>query len=120
MSILSQILVLLTAALFGYIMYLETFATTSPATTRVFKLSQEQLSEPRFNVLMRNQGIYNGCIALMLAYSALFAAQAKETAALLLLNCIVVAAYGAFTSTNKSILLKQGGLPILALISLWF
>ena len=50
MFILSQILVLLTAALFGYIIYLETFATTSPATARVFKLSQEQLSEPRFNV----------------------------------------------------------------------
>lgn len=118
MSILSPILVLLTAALFGYIIYLETFATTSPAA-RVFKPSQEQRFEPRFNVLMRNQGSYNGCIALMLAYSALFAAQAKKTAALLLLNCIVVAAYGARTS-NKSILLKQGGLPILALISLWF
>ena len=87
MSILSPILVLLTAALFGYIIYLETFATTSPAAARVFKLSQKQLSEPRFNVLMRNQGIYNGCIA--------------------------VAAYGALTS-NKSILFKQGGLPILA------
>ena len=62
---------------------------------------------------MCNQGSYNGCIALMLAYSALFAAQAKETAALLLINCIVVAAYGASTS-NKSILLKQGGLPIVA------
>ena len=94
-------------------MYLETFATTSPSTARVFKLSQEQRSEPRFNVLMCNQGSYNGCIALMLAYFALFAAQAKETAALLLINCIVVAAYGAFTS-NKSILLKQGGLPIVA------
>ena len=92
-------------------MYLETFATTSPAA-RVFKLSQEQRSEPRFNVLMRNRSIYNGCIALMLAYSALFAAQAKETAALLL-NYIAMAAYGAFAS-NKSILLKQGGLPILA------
>ena len=113
MSILSPILVLLTAALFGYIIYLEPFATTSPATARVFKLSQKQRFEPRFNVLMRNQGIYNGCIALMLAYSVLFAAQAKETAALLLLNCIVVAAYGAFTS-NKSILLKQGRLPIVA------
>ena len=113
MSILSQILVLLTAALFGYIIYLKTFATTSPATVRVFKLSQKQLSEPCFNVLMRNQGSYNGCIALMLAYSALFAAQAKETAALLLINCIAVAAYGARTS-NNSILLKQGGLPILA------
>lgn len=119
MSILSQILVLLTAALFCYIMYLETFATTSPAIARVFKLSQEQLSEPRFKVLMRNQGIYNGCIAMMLSYAALFASQPKEFAAVLLLNCIAVAAYGAFTS-NKSILLKQGGLPILALISLWF
>jgi len=46
--------------------YLETFATTSPAA-RVFKPSQEQRFEPRFNVLMRNQGSYNGCIALMLA-----------------------------------------------------
>ena len=119
MSILSPILVLLTAALFCYIMYLETFVTTSPATARVFTLSQAQLVEPRFNVLMSNQGIYNGCIALMLAYSVLFAAQAKETAILLLLNCIAVTACGAFTS-NKSILLKQGGLPILALISLWF
>ena len=119
MSILSQILVLLTAALFGYIMYLETFATTSPATARVFALSQAQLAEPRFNVLKRNQGIYNGCIAMMLGYVALFASQPKEYAAVLLLNCIAVAAYGAFTS-NKSILLKQGGLPILALISLWF
>ena len=119
MSILSQILVLLTAALFGYIMYLETFATTSPTNARVFALSPAQLAEPRGNGLLRNQGVYNGCIALMLAYSALFAAQAKETASLLLFNCIAVAAYGALTS-NKSILLKQGGLPILALISLWF
>lgn len=31
-------------------MYLETFATTSLTTTRVFKLSQTQLAEPRFNV----------------------------------------------------------------------
>lgn len=119
MSLPSQILILLTAALFGYIMYLETFATTSAATARVFNLSQAQLTEAKFNLLMRNQGVYNGCIGLMLAYAALFASHGKELATLLLLNCLAVATYGAFTS-HKSILLKQGGLPILALASLLF
>lgn len=100
-------------------MYLETFATTSPATARVFKLSQEQLSEPRFNVLMRNQGIYNGCIALMLVYAILFASLPAERirrrfAAQLHHR------YRLQCAPNKSILFKQGGLPILALISLWF
>ncbi|OAM39760.1 MULTISPECIES: DUF1304 domain-containing protein [unclassified Eikenella] len=110
MSTLSQILALLTATLFGYIMYLETFATTSPPTTRVFKITLQRV--------MRNQGIYNGCTALMLVYAILFASQPKEFAAVLLLNCITVTACGA--PPNKSILFKQGGLPILALISLWF
>ncbi|VDH00011.1 Uncharacterised protein [Helicobacter pametensis] len=44
---------------------------------------------------MRNQGIYNGCTALMLVYATLFASQPKEFAAVLLLNCITVTACGA-------------------------
>ena len=52
MSIISKILITLSALLFFYIMYLETVATTSQATSRVFSISREQLAEPKFNTLM--------------------------------------------------------------------
>lgn len=45
MSIVSTILVVLVALLFFYIMYLETFATESEGTSRVFNIPQEELKE---------------------------------------------------------------------------
>ena len=113
MSIISKILITLSALLFFYIMYLETVATTSQATSRV------QLAEPKFNTLMKNQGVYNGFIGAALLYAAYFASAPKELAIVLLINILVVAAYGAVTS-DKAILVKQGGLPFLALLSLFF
>ena len=41
MNIVSVILTVLVALEFFYIMYLETFATTSASTSRVFKISKE-------------------------------------------------------------------------------
>lgn len=119
MSIISKILMTLSALLFFYIMYLETVATTSQATSRVFSISREQLAEPKFNTLMKNQGVYNGFIGAALLYAAYFASAPKELALVLLINILVVAAYGAVTS-DKAILVKQGGLPFLALLSLLF
>ena len=43
MNIVSTILVVLVALLFFYIMYLETFATDSESTSRVFNIPQEEL-----------------------------------------------------------------------------
>ena len=119
MTIVSFILVLLVAIEFLYIMVLQTFATTSSKTSKLFKMPKEALQTNHLNTLMKNQGVYNGLLGLLLLYLLFFSEHAKAFIACILIYMIVVAMYGALTS-QKSILLKQGGLPILALISLLF
>lgn len=119
MSILSTILVTLVAMLFFYIMYLETFATDSESTSRVFNITQEELRKASLNTLFKNQGIYNGLLGVALLYGAFLSKNPVEIVAMLLIYIILVAIYGGLTS-DKKIILKQGGLPILALLSLLF
>ena len=119
MNIISTILTVLVAVLFFYIMYLETFATDSDSTSRVFNISKEELKRPNLNILFKNQGIYNGLLGVALLYGTFISKNPKEIVGLLLVYIILVAIYGGLTS-DKKIILKQGGLPILALISLFF
>ena len=119
MNIISTILTVLVAVLFFYIMYLETFVTDSDSTSRVFNISKEELKRPNLNILFRNQGIYNGLLGVALLYGTFISKNPKEIVGLLLVYIILVAIYGGLTS-DKKIILKQGGLPILALISLFF
>ena len=118
MNIVSTILVVLVALLFFYIMYLETFATDSESTSRVFNIPQEELKRKNLNVLFKNQGVYNG-LGVALLYGTFIASNQKEIIGMLLVYIILVAIYGGLTS-DKKIILKQGGLPILTLISLFF
>ena len=69
MHIISQVLIVLVSLLFLYIMYLETIATSSAKTSKVFNIPQDVLREKHFTTLMKNQGVYNGLIALALLYS---------------------------------------------------
>ena len=117
MKIASQVLACLVAVEFFYIMYLETFATTSKKTAEVFQMDQEELSRPSVNTLFKNQGIYNGLLAVLTLIAAF--ALGKIVLQLVLADMILVAAYGAVTSQPK-ILLMQGGLPILTLIVSFF
>ena len=64
MSVLSTVLVTLVAFLFFYIMYLETFATDSESTSRVFNITQEELRKTSLNTLFKNQGVYNGLLGV--------------------------------------------------------
>lgn len=117
MKIALQVLACLVAVEFFYIMYLETFATTSKKTAEVFQMDQEELSRPSVNTLFKNQGIYNGLLAVLTLIAAF--ALGKIVLQLVLAYMILVAVYGAVTSQPK-ILLMQVGLPILTLIVSFF
>lgn len=112
MSIFTTILATIVALEFFYIFYLETLATTSASTSRVFKMSQEELSRPTVNTLFKNQGVYNALIAV-------FVMPDVKWVAILMGYIIAVAIYGGVTS-DKGIILKQSGLAILTLISMLF
>lgn len=119
MSILSVVLIVLVALEFFYIMYLETFAPTSDATSRVFNMTKDELSRDSVQTLFKNQGVYNGLIGVGLLYSVFLSGASLELSRLLLVYIILVALYGSFTS-DKKIILTQGGLAILALITTFF
>ena len=113
MSIITLILASLVALEFFYIMYLETIATTSAATARVFGMSQKSV-----NTLFKNQGVYNGLLGILVLIAA-FVQPNSVWLGIFMVYIILVAAYGAVTSDLK-ILFKQGGLAMLTLLSLFF
>lgn len=115
MSIITTILAVLVAAEFLFIMYLETFATTSERTSQVFGMSVDELSRDSVRTLFMNQGVYNGLLAVLILV-AVFAFVSKAAVVALMLYIVAVAAYGSFTS-NPKIILMQGGLAILCLLS---
>lgn len=117
MSLITIILSLLVALEHFYIMYLETVATQSSATARVFKLPQEELERESVSNLFKNQGVYNGLIAVFLLYGIF--TENISIVVIFLLNVILAAIYGSLTA-DKKIILKQGGLAILALLTFLF
>ncbi|KRK36929.1 hypothetical protein FC62_GL001589 [Amylolactobacillus amylotrophicus DSM 20534] len=82
-------------------------------------MTKEELKSKALNKLFKNQGIYNGLIGVGLLYSVFLTSNPIEISRLLLVYIILVALYGSITS-DKKIILTQGGLAILALISTFF
>ncbi|MGT2928773.1 DUF1304 domain-containing protein [Streptococcus dentasini] len=116
MSVMTIILASLVALEFFYIMYLETFATTSASTSRVFGMTREELSAPSLKTLFKNQGVYNGLIGVGILYALIWNPSMLLP---IMIYIVLVAAYGAATS-NPKILLTQGGLAILTIITAIF
>lgn len=118
MNLITIILGTLVALEFLYIMYLETFATTSEKTSKIFGMSVEELKRKSVNTLFKNQGIYNGAFSLLILI-AIYIFTSKAALICLMIYIILVALYGSFTS-NPKIIIMQGGLAILTLISCLF
>lgn len=118
MNIFTIVLAALVAAEFFFIMYLETVATTSAKTAEVFGMDVEDLQNKNVQNLFKNQGIYNGLLGLGILYSV-FVTGSMPMLTMILVYIICVALYGSVT-VDKAIILKQGGLAILALVSLMF
>ena len=113
MNTLTTVLAILVALEHLYIMFLETIATNSKSTSRVFGISIDQLKSKTIVTLLKNQGVYNGLIAVLLLVAVW--QQDLLWTRLLLGYVVLVALYGSLTS-KPNIILKQGGLAILGLI----
>ena len=123
MHVITKVLSVLVALEFLYIFYLETLATTSEKTSSVFGMTTEELSQKNVKVLFKNQGVYNGLLSVLILL-AVFAFASKAAVVILavvilMAYIVAVALYGSLTS-NPKIILMQGGLAILTLISCIF
>ena len=98
-----------------YIFYLESIATQSDATSRVFNMEKEELDRPSVSSLFKNQGNYNTLLGVFLLYGIYFSHSLEIVIIFVLF--VIAAAYGSLTA-DKKIILKQGGPAILALISI--
>ena len=107
-----------------YILFLETFITTSSKTSKVFNIPEENLKDKHVSTLLKNQGVYNGLIAALLIVSIFLSIFREEMDNILWLRfllgyIILVAIYGGITS-NIKIILKQGGLAIIGFVLSFF
>lgn len=118
MHVITKELSVLVALEFLYIFYLETLVTTSEKTSSVFGMTTEELSQKNVKVLFKNQGVYNGLLSVLILL-AVFAFASKAAVVILMAYIVAVALYGSLTS-NPKIILMQGGLAILTLISCIF
>ncbi|MBK1812771.1 DUF1304 domain-containing protein [Clostridium sp. YIM B02505] len=112
------ILVFLVAAEHIFIMLLEMFYIKSPVARRTFGVDSKLLERKEVRVLFANQGLYNGFLAAGLFWSFFVPEVMVIPLRIFFLTCVIIAAlYGSITA-NKKIIIKQGGLAILAMIVL--
>jgi len=102
---LATVLLLVVAALHGYILVLEMFLWRMPRGLRAF--GTDQAFADRSAPLAANQGLYNGFLAAGLVWGALAADPVGFQVRVFFLACVVVAGlYGAAT-VNRRIAVVQ-------------
>ena len=107
-----------------YILFLETIFTTSSRTSKTFKIEEEKLKDKNVSTLLKNLGVYNGLIAVLIIISIFLSIFREDKDNILWLRfllayIILVAVYGGISSDVK-IIPKQGGLAMIGLVLSFF
>ncbi len=118
MTLLSNILVALVAALHLWFLVLEMFLWTKPQGLKTFRNTPEKAAATA--VLAANQGLYNGFLVAGLVWGLLHPVPdaALQIKTFFLLCMIVAGAYGAY-SVSRRILFVQAAPAALALALVW-
>lgn len=117
MNIVAQILTVLVALEFFYIFYRQTIQTTSKQTAELFSFSDDDVANPKVQLLLKNQGIYNALIGVGLLVALLYQ---QNFVLPILIYIVLVALYGGYSAGKVALFFKQAGLAILTLIALVF
>ena len=107
-----------------YILFLETIFTTSSRTSKTFKIEEEKLKDKNVSTLLKNLGVYNGLIAVLIIISIFLSIFREDKDNILWLRfllgyIILVAVYGGISSDVK-IIPKQGGLAMIGFVLSFF
>ena len=113
MSTFTTVLAMLAALEHLYIMFLETIATSSESTSRVFGISIDQLKSKTISTLLKNQGVYNGLIAVLL----LVAVWQQDLLCRVTLSCTTVRISASSTARTRGATLVWARLTVCRKVS---
>lgn len=115
MSLVADLLVLVVAAIHGYILVLEMFLWQTPRGLKAFGIDAEFAA--RSATLAANQGLYNGFLAAGLVWGVVAGDPVGFQVTLFFLGCVIVAGlYGALT-VSRRILVVQAVPALVALVA---
>ncbi|EQM52689.1 membrane protein [Lactiplantibacillus plantarum EGD-AQ4] len=120
MHIAATIMAIIVAVEHLFILWLEMFNADSELASKSFGIPRQTLQSPAVQLLFKNQGLYNGFLAVGILYSLfVIPAVASAGATLFFLACVMVAAvYGSIT-VSRAIVVIQGLPALIAFILMY-
>lgn len=110
MSIFALIMAVIVAVEHLFILWLEMFNSNSEMASRAFAVPRKLLQVTEVQTLFKNQGLYNGFLAVGIIFACFLSDPIRNVMVLYLVGCVVIAAiYGAMTASKRIILIQ--GLP---------
>ncbi|ETY72756.1 DUF1304 domain-containing protein [Lactiplantibacillus fabifermentans] len=117
MQIAANIMVILVALEHFFILWLEMFNADSDMAAQAFGVPRKLLQMPEVQTLFKNQGLYNGFLAVGLIFAIwVVPAAAAGGVTMFFLACILVAAVYGSATASKQIIVVQGLPALIAFI----